>query len=66
MVTDDTLYHTTSYLLFQFPLLCQYVDEINCAIPDDEITSTLELLNLYNPKINFTIERESYNSVSLF
>src|SRR3978361_1736395 len=62
-VMDELLDSCVPKLSYRIPLLKKYVDDIICVIPEGGDNEILDIFNGYNPHIQFTIEKETNNSV---
>lgn len=63
IVMDYCLDWIIRVLPFQFAFIRKYVDDIICALPQNEIQETLNIFNSFHPDIQFTVEVESGGSV---
>lgn len=62
-VLDFVLKKSLPKLPFRVPFLKKFMDDIITAIPADQIQQSLNIMNQFNPKIQFTVETENNNSV---
>lgn len=62
-VMDELLNTCIPKLSYSVPLLKKYVDDIICVIPEGGENEILNVFNSFNPHIQFTIEKETNNSV---
>ena len=61
IVTDDLEEKCIDSLPFQVPYYFRCVDDILTAVPVNEIDTIKKTFNIYEHKIQFTIEEESEN-----
>jgi hypothetical protein len=59
LAMEVILERITNLLPFDIPFMYIFVDDILTAIPEGIVGETLEIFNLINPKIQFTIELEN-------
>lgn len=62
-VMDELLDKCIPQLPFEIPFCKKFVDDLILSIPIGEEDSVLQIFNNYHPNIQFTIEKESNNSV---
>lgn len=62
-VMDDFLDVCLPRLPFKMPFIKKYVDDIICAVPENEVDSTLQVFNSIHQNIQFTVERETNHAV---
>lgn len=63
LTMDFVLHNILDRLTFDVPFIKKYVDDIICAIPSNKVDETLEIFNNFHPNIQFTIEKETNNTV---
>lgn len=63
IIMDFCLDNILKVLPFKFSFIHKYVDDIICALPECEISSTLDIFNSFHPNIQYTIEVEVDRSV---
>lgn len=63
-VVDLVLKESLPKLSFEIPFLKKYMDDIITLVPKDKTNESIDIINQYNEKIQFTLEEENENSVS--
>ena len=63
IVTQRLLSVVLMELTYTPKILVKYVDDLFAIIPSDKITETLDALNNFHPKLQFTIEEEIDNKL---
>lgn len=63
IVVNTIIKYSLDRLQFDVPFLHQYVDDIICSVPHDSIDLVLQCFNSFNEHLQFTVERETDNSV---
>ncbi|XP_058817820.1 uncharacterized protein LOC131681126 [Topomyia yanbarensis] len=63
IVMENLLKTVTRKLPFAIPIIRKYVDDLFMALPKDQIPTTLDTFNAYNPHLQFTKEVESKNKL---
>lgn len=62
-VLDDVVKDCLSRIPFNIPFIKRYVDDLLLAVPSDKIDEVLNTFNNYNNDIQFTVEKETENSI---
>ncbi|XP_062713203.1 uncharacterized protein LOC134290163 [Aedes albopictus] len=63
LVMDTLLCTVVRLVPFPIPILKKFVDDLLLALPMDQIQTTLDIFNSYNPYLQFTIEKENDNKL---
>ncbi|XP_024880434.1 uncharacterized protein LOC112460135, partial [Temnothorax curvispinosus] len=63
IVMEDLEMHCLGALDFEIKIFYRYVDDIFTIIPRSKLNDVLNAFNSYHPRLNFTFELESNNSL---
>ncbi|XP_011861985.1 PREDICTED: uncharacterized protein LOC105558734 [Vollenhovia emeryi] len=63
MVMEDLETVRLQKLGFDVPIFYRYVDDILTVLPKTKIDFVLSIFNNYHPRLRFTFETESHNSI---
>lgn len=63
LVMDTLLCTVIKQVPFPIPILKKFVDDLLLALPMDQIQTTLDIFNNYNPHLQFTFETENNNKL---
>ncbi|XP_044761653.1 uncharacterized protein LOC123318931 [Coccinella septempunctata] len=63
IVMDFILDNVLSDVPFHIPFIKKYVDDIICAVPEEQVNYLLEKFNNHHRRVQFTLEKETDRSV---